>query len=309
MTIELEIEHEHGQTFTFVKTVEGQRRGGWNISQIASLPTGRYTAKITSSGAIALGGTSYDILNAAATIVTASAEPALAGAILSAEFDGGSSPSDDTVLSVYNPGASAANVTFFAIGRDNSSPVSGPSMFSVTLAAGESQAISLRGQGYSSSDSEFSIIYRSDSAVAVSAVTERRGSLVFSQPETRAATHWVFTQGHIDRLRGNELRSEDVFLFNPTGVSVVVTVTWTFENGQTVVETKSLDPHEVEDPDARLSLASVPSGGLSYIVNVVATGAVVAMLEHWDPIGVGTPFTSLGVPVAGTTSLSTTLTL
>ena len=119
----------------------------------------------------------------------------------------------------------------------------------------------------------------------------------------------MFTQGHIDRLRGNELRSEDVFLFNPTGVSVVVTVTWTFENGQTVVETKSLDPHEVEDPDARLSLASVPSGGLSYIVNVVATGAVVAMLEHWDPIGVGTPFTSLGVPVAGTTSLSTTLTL
>ncbi|MCA9278629.1 MAG: hypothetical protein H6815_10600 [Phycisphaeraceae bacterium] len=305
--VELEIENEHGMTFTFVKVVEGHRRAGWNISQMDTLANGTYTAKLSSTRSIAVSGTSYDLINASATIATQTANVALAGAFLSTEFDGGSSPNDDTLITILNPGSTDAIVDFRTILHDSSTLLGGPSTFTVNVTAGESTTVSLRGLGFTSADDDFSLVYASNTSVSASAVTERQSSLVFTTPETRAATEWVFTQGQIDRLRGNEVRTEDVYLFNPSASSISVTVTWTFSNGQTVTETKSLDPLEVEDPDGRLDLLALPAGGLAYTARVVATGPVVASLEHWDPIGQSTGVTNLGIPMGSISLLSSVL--
>lgn len=304
--IELEIENEHGMTFTFVKVVEGHRRAGWNISQMDTLANGTYSATLSSDRSIVVSGTSYDLLNASATIATQSANIALAGAFLSSEFDGGSSANDDTLITILNPGTTDAIVDFRTILHD-SSTLSGPSSFTVNVAAGDSTTVSLRGLGFTTSDDDFSLVYESNTPISASAVTERQSNLVFSTPETRVATEWVFTQGQIDRLRGNEVRTENVYVFNPASSNVTVTVTWTFSNGQTVSETKSLASLEVEDPDGRLDLLSLPTNGLAYTAHVVATGPIVASLEHWDPIGQSTGVTNLGLPLTNISLLSSLL--
>jgi hypothetical protein len=294
-----------GQTFTFTKTVEGQRRGGWNINQIGSLPEGEFAARITSSSDIVLGGTRYDLSAAAGTAIAPQELFASAGALLSVEFDGGSSLSDDTLITLYNPSGVGTTVSFTTIARDGGI-FTGPASFGVQLGAGEARTVSLQALGFSGSDDEFSLIYESDEVVAVAAVTERQSRLVFAQAESRAATSWVFTQGELDDLEGDEARTEDVFLFNPTGSTVDVTVTWTFSNGQTVTETKRLNPLEIEDPDGRIDLPA-PVQNLTYTVRVEATSAIVATLERWDPLGRPLGSTGLGVPLTGVTPLSSIL--
>ncbi|MFI4917523.1 MAG: LEPR-XLL domain-containing protein [Phycisphaerales bacterium JB060] len=295
-TVRLELEDSSGRTYVYQQSVQGERRGGWNLQQMPNLPEGVYTARVTSDAMIVLAGSRYALERDTATIDLPGRSTAAAGAILSAEFDGGSSTADNTTIFIANPSDQAVQVRFRTIERDDG-PVSGPAMFTVMVDANDAASVSLRAQGFTSDDDDFSIVYQADAPVSISAVTERRGNLIFTQPETRGSDTWFFDQGLIDRLRGDELRTEDVFLFNPTASSQNVTITFTFADGTRLVETKSLDPLEVEDVDGRIEdLIGLPTGGLAFTISVQSTGPLVAMLEHWDPVGRATEATSHGVP-------------
>lgn len=295
-TVRLELEDNSGRTYVFQQTVLGGRRGGWNLQQMDSLPEGVFTARITSENEIVLAGTRYALDRDAATIELPGQSLAAAGAILSAEFDGGSRDSDNTIIFVANPSDAAVQVRFRTIARDDG-PVRGPATFNVTVGANDAASVSLRARGFTGSDDDFSIVYEADAPVSVTAVTERRSNLIFTQPETRASSSWFFDQGRIDRLRSDELRTEDVFLFNPTATSQNVTITFTFADGTRIVENKSLDSLEVEDVDGRLEdLVGLPTGGLGFTISIQSTGPLVAMLEHWDPLDRASAATSHGVP-------------
>ena len=96
-----------------------------------------------------------------------------------------------------------------------------------------------------------------------------------------------------------EIETEDVLLFNPTGSSVDVTVTFTFSDGTRIVENKSLASLEVEDVDGEIEFDegfSFPADGLDFTISITSTGPIVAMLEHWNPLGRAIENTALGVP-------------
>ena len=297
-TVRLELVANGGQTFVLEQTVEANRRGGWNLQQIDFLPEGVFTARISSDNTIVLAGTRYALQRNVATIELPNQTLAAAGALLSAEFDGGGGPDEDTTFFIANPSDAPVQVRFTTIQREDG-PIRGPMTFSTTVRAEGSTSVSLRDVGFNGGDQDFAIVYEADAPIAVSVVTERRSNLIFTQPETRASASWFFDQGLIERLRSDEIRTEDVYLFNPTATEQDVTITFTFADGTRIVETKSLESLEIEDVDARIELFGVPTlpiGGLAFTISIESTGPLVAMLEHWDPIDRASPATSLGVP-------------
>ncbi|OAB55763.1 hypothetical protein AY599_25600 [Leptolyngbya valderiana BDU 20041] len=297
-TVRLELETNGGQTFVFEQNVQANRRGGWNLQQIDFLPQGVFTARISSDNTIVLAGTRYALERNVAAIELPNQTLAAAGALLSAEFDGGGGPDEDTTFFIANPSDQAIEVRFRTIQRDDG-PIRGPMTFTTTVQAEGSTSVSLRAVGFNGGDDDFAIVYEADAPIAVSVVTERRSNLIFTQPETRASHSWFFDQGLIERLRSDEIRTEDVYLFNPTATEQDVTITFTFADGTRIVETKSLEPLEIEDVDARIELFGMPTlpiGGLAFTISIESNGPLVAMLEHWDPIDRATPSTSLGVP-------------
>lgn len=295
-TVRLELEDNSGRTFVFQQTVLSDRRGGWNLQQMENLPRGVFTARVTSDNMLVLAGTRYALERDVATIELPNRTLAAAGALLSAEFDGGGGPDEDTTFFIANPSDETVEIRFTTIQRDDG-PISGPATFTATVGANDTASVSLRDVGFNGGDDDFSIVYEADAAISVSVVTERRSNLIFTQPETRASESWFFDQGLIERLRSDEIRTEDVYLFNPTAISQDVTITFTFADGTRIVETKSLDSLEVEDVDGRIDdLFGLPIGGLAFTISIESTGPLVAMLEHWDPIDRASPATSHGVP-------------
>ena len=294
--VRLELEDSSGNVYTFQQSVLSDRRGGWNLQQMNSLPRGVFTARITSDNMLVLAGTRYALERDVAAIELPNQTLAAAGALLDAEFDGGGGPDEDTTFFIANPSDEAIQIRFRTIQRDDG-PISGPATFMVMVGANDSTAVSLRDVGFNGGDDDFGIVYEADAPISVSVVTERRSNLIFTQPETRASESWFFDQGRIDRLRSDEIRTEDVYLFNPTATSQNVTITFTFADGTRIVETKSLDSLEVEDVDGRIEdFMSLPTGGLAFTISIESTGPLVAMLDHWDPIDRASPATSKGVP-------------
>ncbi|MFI4881207.1 MAG: hypothetical protein ACIAQU_01335 [Phycisphaerales bacterium JB064] len=299
-TVRLELEDNGGRTYVYQQTVLGGRRGGWNLQQMNDLPEGVFTARVTSENMIVLAGTRYALERNVATIELPNQTLAAAGALLDAEFDGGGGPDEDTTFFIANPSDTAIEIRFRTVQRDDGT-ISGPATFTAMVGANDSTTVSLREVGFNGGDDDFGIVYEADAPIAVSVVTERRSNLIFNQPETRASESWFFDQGLIERLRDDELRTEDVYLFNPTATSQDVTITFNFANGTRIVETKSLDSLEVEDVDGRIDgigglPIDLPTGGLAFTISIQSTGPLVAMLAHWDPIDRASAATSQGVP-------------
>lgn len=303
-TVVLTLEDSTGATFDFAKRVEPGRRAGWSIGNMPTLPQGVYAARLVSDVPIVVAGTRYDLVNQAAVLEVLSQGPgATAGAILAAEFFDNSS-NGFNLITLYNPGQTSADVTLHFLTRDNA-PLSGPAQVTYTVEAGRTRVVSLAATGHAAND-ELGVVYESTQPIAAKFVSRKQGALVLGRAQVVAATEYFFPQGRLDKLRAGDVRTEDVFLFNPTNQSMSATVTWTFSNGMVVSETKNLDPLEFEDVDARLNIP-LPIGGLRYTARVVATGTVVASLSPWDGGGVSSPATYLGVPSGTVRPLSEVL--
>ena len=190
------------------------------------------------------------------------------------DFPGGTGlPS---VLSLLNVQDQAAMVELTVFASDDT-PAFTPVTTTVQVGAGERLDVLLASLGVPF-DEEMAIVYESDVPVTVSAQTVHHGRLVGVGAVTQAATGWQFTGPAIDRIKDGELRTEDVFLFNPTGQSIQVTITFLFSDGRVVTETKSLDPFEVEDVDAEIMVNDLAELGVT--VSIEATGTIVAALEQ-----------------------------
>ena len=226
-----------------------------------------------------------------------------AGAILSLEFEkrlapGGPSASiSDTTITIFNTSSEAAEVRLTFLTRDDSrSPGTLPAPLTVNVDAHERASVSLRDLGFGERE-EVSVLYEADRPVAVAAHIERAGGIFGISAQTRAATEWRFFDGLVDRIDGGELRTEDVLLFNPTGQSVDVTVRFHFADGRVVTERKSLDPMEVDDPDARLPIGALAGMATRFFITVEAEAPIVATLEHWGlagPDGFAAPHGAVG---------------
>ncbi len=283
-TIWLELDDGAGNIYRYRTIVPSERRGGWDIRDMPGLPEGVYTARVSGDEAFVLGGTRYALGRGAATIELPAQTLAEVGVILDAEFDTDDEDGDDTLLFVANPGETDVRIEFRAFAGDGGT-LEGPARFVVNLAAGESTRVSLRGQGYTDADDDFSLTYRADASITVNTVIERRSELSFGQPETRASNEWFFDGGLIGEVQGigsEVFETEDVLLFNPSGSSVDVTVTFTFSDGTRIVENQRLSSLAVASIDGTLDYDAsmgAPFEGLFFSVSIESTGPIVAMLE------------------------------
>lgn len=298
--IEVELFDDSGPVMTLTQVVEGQRRGGWNLHREAAVPMGTYAVHARADAPVVVGVSHYEPeAGTAAGFLGQTGLGARAGAILAVEFEDRVNPGaddggdDDTVVSVFNGNEMTASVTLHWLNRGDDSAAAGPPPTAVEVAPGTRVDVSLRAIGPADLD-EITLVYTSDVEVSVQASTVRQGTLFATPAIDIAATSWTFATGQLDRVEDDELRTEDIFVFNPGAASVEVTVTFIFADGQVVVEAKSLDRLEGEDVDARLEDEAFPGGPLDFAVIVTSTGPIVASFEHWDREVTGEGFTIIG---------------
>lgn len=297
-TIELELEDNSGNVYRYGSTVPAERRGGWSIRDLPGLPEGVYTARVSGDQAFVLGGTRYALGRAAATIEMPARSLASAGVIVDVEFDTDDSDPDDTFLFLANSGDTEVQVRFTALTGDGGT-ISGPASFTVSVAAGDSTRVSLRGQGFTDADDDLSLAYRADAPITVNVVAQRLDQLAFVLPETRASTSWSFYRGFFDEIEESEIEAEDVLLFNPTGSPAEVTVTLRLSDGTRFTQSQTLASLEVATFDGDFEFdASMgfPFEGLFVSLSVESSSLLVAMLENWNPLGQSIEGTPFGAP-------------
>lgn len=304
---------DSGEAFRLSKTIQAKRRGGWNIAAESDIAQGVFGVRLISNLPVVTALSHYNEMTGDAFGELGVADGgALAGAILSLEFedrlagvDGGDGTPGDTIVSIFNPGTVDAHVDLTFIRRDSDSQITSAAT-TVSVAAQRRAEVSLASLGLSSIE-ELSMVYRSDVAVAVHAEVVRSNNTFGILAESAAATQWTFVDSSLDRFRTDgRVRTEDAFVFNPSGFEVHVTFQFVFSNGTVITSNKSLDPLEVEDVDARFEDASFSSTDLSFVVYITASAPVVAGLESWSGQA-GGGFATGGLPSGTVVSLADVL--
>lgn len=300
--IQLEFWSNSQLAFSLTANVEALRRGGWNINRLASLPRGDYSVRIQSSDDVVVGHSHYNLVEFISSINIATFDRgALAGTILSAEFDDrdrpGCGPNEDTLVAVFNPGAEDAAVTFNYIVRDGSGFAPAPT--ELTVPARGRQWISMRQLGFT--DHDVSIVWESDNRVSVASFSRRASAFVVTPSNRVAATEWHFASAFVDRVHASIMNTEDVLAFNPTAQEVEVTFTFMFRNGSTSVQTRTIGAFEVADVDTDMPVQHIGAGH-PFSVRIEATGPIVASLEHWNHRRTSGQFSPMGV-AGGTISV------
>jgi hypothetical protein len=316
-----------GSTFDLVQTVGALRRGGWNLMREPGVPQGEFGLALSASAPIIVSRSHYEPTAARAfQQIGQAGGGAVAGAILNLEFerrlvdgggdDDGPSGDDDGTpdqgpgdathddlasrLSILNTGDSTATIVFSFFVNDDDLPGLDIPAVEVEAPAARTTIVSLLDLGLPE-NGKIGMLYASDVPVTISAEIERGGSIFGTTAVTSAASAWTFASGAVDRVRDGVLRTEDVFLLNPGLVEVEVTIVFTFSDGRSVTEVKSLDPFEIEDVRAEILVAGAE--GLFFTISVLASAPVVSSLERFDPL-TGDGFVSPGLAGGDVVSLA-----
>jgi hypothetical protein len=290
--------------FSLTATIEAFRRGGWNINRLASLPQGEYGVRIQSTADIVVGHSHYDLVRLISSINIATFDRgALAGALLSSEFDDrdrpGCGPTEDTLVAVFNPGETDATVTLNFIVRDGTG--FSPDPTELVVPAHGRRWVSMKQLGFT--DHDVSIVWESDNRVSVAAFSRRASAFIVTPSARVAATEWNFASAFIDRVNASIMDTEDVLAFNPTDQDVEVTFTFTFRNGSTATQTRTIGAFEVADVDTDMPVQHIGAGH-PFSVKVEATGPIVASLEHWNRRRINGHYPAHGAPGGTIVNLS-----
>lgn len=301
---------EHGAVITSTIHLEAQRRGGWSIKDLVGVSSGEFAAEVTATGDIVASQSQYGLHASKPHGFSQLGTPgagATSGFVPALELDddfysrrnddrGTDIPSivrPDLAVSVFNGDASAAaNVTLTFVFDD--SGVASVTR-TVSVDAGRRTQFSMADLNLPV-DSKFGVLYTSDLPVTVAASVFQGNSLVGVEASTQAATNWSFGNGSMDvQAFGRGLR-EDVYLFNPSGTEVTISIDLIRPNGSVTTLTKRVGAHELEDVDFR-SLTELVSrqDQTPFMVQVRSSVPIVASFERRDPFH-GVDFSILGTP-------------
>ena len=328
--ITLTVFTETGQTKTLTRVVGAQRRGGWNLATSTTLPQGEFGVRVTSTvpivaaisayqidteqgfGAIgeADGGATAGVING----IKIRDESRRGGSSGDSSKDDGSTddnPSGDdgstddstsspnranAFIKILNTNPAAARVTFTFIPKKESlDPSLVPPPQTIDVPAGSHSQISILDLA-PPLDEDFTLVYRSDAPVTVTASRFEAADAVGVEAASIAATQWTFGEGFMSQNRAGAAVTEDVYLFNPTNKTFNVTIEFFFNNGTRVGLTKSLSSLEVEDVEVHdlLEITSIASQ-VFYGIRITSPTPIVSTMEHWDR-DLGGGFATLGLP-------------
>jgi len=291
-----------GAAVELVFTLEGLRRGGWNLNnelangQLAGLiEPGEYGVTIVASEDIVASVTSFT--NAGGAIELGQVGlGTTTGAIAEGQF--GLTSADETI-SILNASTQRADVELRFVFEDGSSirrQVEVDATASLSVAVGD---IPLFPQG-----NAYAVFFSASEPVTVSTSTLSDAERLASTASDRAQTLWAFSEGF--QPIGSEQTTEYLRVFNPAQSDTLVEVELRFTDGSTETFRRVASASTVSEFDLRQFIsqtrldnaADAGQPGVFYGFTVKASSGIVAYQGRTDRFfggSFGTPGVPLGI--------------
>lgn len=318
--VELEVYGAGGVTVRRTISLDAERRGGWSMADIAELPSGAFSVRITASAPVVASQSHYETSSGRGFGVIGTPDGGAAVGVVPAieyEDDFYDINGDDrsharfqanSFISILNtnPLAATITLTFVLDARGGEQPA--PVQRVVDVGGRSRTTLSVRELGLPASE-HFGVVYRASQPVTVTGSVYQGMDAVGVEAGTIAATTWDFGEGYMNASRAGRGIVEDLYVFNPGSSEITVNFEFSLHTGQTVTATKRIDAHELEDikMDRFLDLTTLPPE-FWYGVRVSSNAPIVSSLEHWDG-GNGGGFSTFGMPGGAIVDLATVLTL
>ncbi|MBX3368367.1 MAG: S8 family serine peptidase [Phycisphaeraceae bacterium] len=279
-----------GAPIEVVQQIEAFRRGGINIRNNTSIPSGSYGVTVTADVPIVASLSHYglDNGNAYGMVGTPGAGTAI-GAVPEGQL-GLNSVAE--VVGVLNATATPATIIFSFLYQDGSAYRT-----SLNVPARQHAVLDVASLPNFPLGTPYSVLYESNVAVSMSLPTQAFNDGLATSFSSQAYTYWGFGEGY--RPRNDGIVTEYLRLFNPTTEDVVVEITLQF-GGASGVETfrRVLSPRRVAEFDIHdFVLGERRNSQQFYGITVKAASPIVAYMGRYDrffPGGFGTLGTPLG---------------
>jgi len=283
----------------FQQRIEGNSRGGWELSSLGGLPLGVFGATVTSEAADAGGDADLGIVAALSQYDTANDQAfgvlgdPTGGSTLNAvpSFTTGGAVDGEIVL--FNPGDTAASVTI------TSDFVTAPLPdVTVVRTVEAGQTLILRQSDLSiSADQTVGLSITSTEAIAGVTLERQNGDANATAIQNNAASTWFFGDAFINSELAGQSYFETLSFFNPTDQGITVDVRLFFNDGTTAGTSLSvggggfnaLQLHEF-DPIINRQLLNF------FSIEVSASVPIVTSLSHFD-LFLGGGWSNAGAPL------------
>lgn len=306
VTVTLTAYTASGEITLAAKIVQGNRRGGWRLNDVAQLPNGVFSVRLTSAPV-----NSNDAHIGITAALSHYGSAAGVGYLALADADGGSIEGVVNALTsgsnitpevvIFNPGNSTASVTI--VGSYIRTAL--PDLTRVVDVAPKSNLVLNAASLGLTQNQPVGLRYTATSAVTVQASEARSGDAAGFTAATVAATSWFFGDAFINTASAGSKYLEVLTFHNPASSALPVTVTFLFSNGTQRSITTNVAANSFASVDVHTLNAVLEGGGLKFFsIQASAVRPFVASLVHSD-LFLGGIWGSVGAPLGLTNSLST----
>ncbi|MEQ8843817.1 MAG: S8 family serine peptidase [Phycisphaerales bacterium] len=296
-----------GQSTEIVYTLEGYRRGGWNLNAELSsgllagrIQPGQYGVTLIASEPIVAAASSFDNAGGSAKI----GEPNL-GATQGAIAEGQVGlTSESETISVFNASSATATVELQFIFE------SGGSIRQVVeVASGRVSTVNVQDIALFPSGEAYGVFYDSNEPVVVASSTRGLGEALSTSAANNAHSLWGFGEGFAP-IQGGQV-SEYLRVYNPGLTDTLVEITFRFTDGSTETFRRVAGASRVTEFGLRQfisqgrfdSAAADGDAGVFYGFTVKSSSGIVAYQGRTDAF-FGGSFGTLGVPLGIESSIA-----
>lgn len=289
-----------GQSVEIVYTLEGFRRGGWNLNAELSsgllagrIQPGEYGVTLIATEPIVAASSSFDNSGGSAQL----GEPNLgttSGAIAEGQIG---LTSEAETISVFNPSSATARVTLQFIFETG-----GAIRRTVEVASGRVSEINVQDIPLFPEGSAYGVFYTSNEAVVVSSSTRGLGEQLATSAATNAHSLWGFSEG-FQPIQGGQV-TEYLRVYNPNLNDSLLEITFRFTDGTTETFRRVAGASQVSEFNLRTFISSTRfaqaqadgDAGVFYGFTVKSSSGIVAYQGRTD-LFFGGSFGTLGVPL------------
>ena len=289
-----------GQATEIVYTLEGYRRGGWNLNAELSsgllagrIQPGEYGVTLIASEPIVAAASSFDNTGGSARI----GEPNL-GATQGAIAEGqiGLSSEAETI-SVFNSSSDEATVELQFIFETG-----GSIRQALDVASGRVTTLNVEDIALFPSGEAYGVFYVSDQPVVVASSTRGLGEVLSTSAANNAHSLWGFSAGFAP-LQGGQV-DEYLRVYNPSTSDTLVEITFRFTDGSTETFRRVAGAARISEfglrqfiSETRFEAAETDGAtGVFYGFTVKSSSGIVAYQGRTDQF-FGGSFGTLGVPL------------
>ncbi|MCW5775576.1 MAG: hypothetical protein KIS87_03905 [Phycisphaeraceae bacterium] len=224
----------NGNEVSFTTTVNGLRRGGWNINEVLSLPTGVFGARVTAAAADPANAPAFRGIVAA---ISHYDSPGMAGFGALGDYTGGGTigavpgltngNGSSAELVLYNPNPVPASITV----RGRYTRVALPDVVRTVEIPARGTLVLAQGDLGFAVGQPVGVRYTSNVPVTAFGSVHQFGEGHDVRGTSLAATGWFFGDAFINTVLAGESYFETLTLYNPTPISTNISIRLLFLDG------------------------------------------------------------------------------